>query len=400
MKKAISLFLFIFFFTISMHAQWIWDRNKLEEIKKELHTFTYANAYRQLIDDAEKAMKAPTYSVTFKQKTAPSKDPHDYVSLSRYFWPNPTGDNGLPYIYRDGVSNPELENYDRIPLGEMASNVTTLSLAWYYSGGECYARKAVKLLRVWFLDKKTRMNPNLNYAQFIPGTQNNSGRPSGLIDSYSFVDMLNAVKLLEDSKSYTLQDRLGLEEWFSYFATWWQNSDLGKVERAQNNNHGTTYDMQLTVFLLFCGDSITARKIINEFPSRRLYKQIQPDGSQPRELHRTLAFHYSVYNLQFFVDMCAIARNQGIELYKATSPDGRNVCKAVDFLTPYLGKAVSAWPYKQIKGWEESLRFLCKQLYRMADIVPSRQDYMELYKLYNKQGLNERNRLLYGARIR
>lgn len=111
------------------------------------------------------------------------------------------------------------------------------------------------------------MNPNLNYAQFIPGTQNNSGRPSGLIDSYSFVDMLNAVKLLEDSKSYTLQDRLGLEEWFSYFATWWQNSDLGKVERAQNNNHGTTYDMQLTVFLLFAAiPSLHGKLLMNSLP--------------------------------------------------------------------------------------------------------------------------------------
>ena len=127
----------------------------------------------------------------------------------------------------------------------MAKNVTTLSLAWYYSGEERYARRAVKLLRIWFLDKKTRMNPNLNYAQFIPGTKGNSGRPSGLIDSYSFVTMLNAVKLLEGSKSYTAKDRSGLEKWFSDFATWWQNSDLGKVERAQNNNHGTTYDLSL-----------------------------------------------------------------------------------------------------------------------------------------------------------
>lgn len=397
MKKAFSLFLCISCFSISIHAQWIWDRNKLEEIKKEIHSFTYANAYRQLIDDAEKAMEAPFYSVTFKQKAAPGKDPHDYVSLSRYFWPDPRKENGLPYIYRDGESNPELENYDRIPLGEMAGNVTTLSLAWYYSGEERYARKAVKLLRVWFLDKKTRMNPNLNYAQFVPGTQGDSGRPSGLIDSYSFVTMLNAVKLLEGSRSYTAQDRSGLEKWFSCFAAWWQNSDLGKVERTQGNNHGTTYDMQLTVFLLFCGDTVTARQLINEFPARRLYKQIRPDGSQPRELHRTLAFHYSVYNLQFFVDMCAIARNQGIELYKATSPDGRNVCKAVDFLTPYLGKDVSAWPYKQISGWEDSLQALCKQLYRMADIAPSREDYLKLYKQYSKQGLNDRNRLLYGA---
>ena len=82
MIKAILLFLCASCFAFSLQAQWIWDRNKLKEIKREIQSFTYANAYRQLKDDAERAMEAPAYSVTFKQKPAPGKDPHDYVSLS------------------------------------------------------------------------------------------------------------------------------------------------------------------------------------------------------------------------------------------------------------------------------------------------------------------------------
>lgn len=52
----------------------------------------------------------------------------------------------------------------------MANNVTTLALAWYFSGKEQYALKATKQIRVWFLDKKTCMNPHLKYAQVAPRT--------------------------------------------------------------------------------------------------------------------------------------------------------------------------------------------------------------------------------------
>ncbi len=44
-----------------------------------------------------------------------------------------------------------------------------LRLAYYFSENEMYAEHAAKLLRVWFLDPETRMNPNLNYAQAIKG---------------------------------------------------------------------------------------------------------------------------------------------------------------------------------------------------------------------------------------
>lgn len=397
MRKTLALLLLCANFSLSLHAQWIWNRNKLEEIKQNIHSFTYAGAYRQLLLDADKAMKDGTYSVTFKEGIAPSGDKHDYVSMSRYFWPNPDKPDRLPYVYRDGESNPELNKYDRNPLGNMANAVTTLSLAYFYSGEERYAKKATQLLRVWFLDKKTRMNPHLNYAQFVPGMNGNKGNPSGLIDSYSFVAMLDAVKLLETSSHYKQADKEGLRRWFADFAVWWQNSGLGQTESRQGNNHGTTYDMQLTMFLLFSGDETAAEKIVREFPEKRLFRQIEPDGSQPRELRRTLAFHYSVYNLQFFVDMCAMARTLGVDLLKTVSDDGRSVYRAVDFLTPYLGKEVTSWPYRQISGWEDACQFLCGQLYRLVGLDASCEEYLKLYLRYSRQGMADRNRLLYGA---
>lgn len=395
--KKICIAFFALCLSLSINAQWMWNAAKLKEIKNNLNSFTYANAYRALIDDAERAMKRGPYSVTYKERLAPSGDKHDYVSLSRYVWPDPNKPDGLPYIHRDGESNPELEKYDRNPLGNMAGSVITLSLAYYYSGDERYAKKAVDLLRVWFLNKDTKMNPHLMYAQFVPGVNDNKGRPYGLIDTYSFVNMLNGVALLEASKSYTKKDQDGLKKWFADFIEWWQTDEQAIAEKNGRNNHGLAYDIQLVSYALFAGDKQTAHKVIKEFPEVRLYPQIEPDGKQPHELRRTLAFHYSVYNIQFMVDMAAMAKNQGIDIYKASSADGRSLYKAVDFLTPYLGKEQSQWPYQQISGWNGAQQSLCNELYRIVGIDPSKQNYLELYKEYSKQGLSDRNRLLYGA---
>ena len=44
-----------------------------------------------------------------------------------------------------------------------------LAAAYKITGENRYATKAAELLRVFFLDPKTRMNPNLQYAQAVPG---------------------------------------------------------------------------------------------------------------------------------------------------------------------------------------------------------------------------------------
>jgi len=67
-----------------------------------------AAAYASLIQDANKALTAPIVAVTDKKTLMPpSGDKHDYFSLSPYWWPDSTKPSGLPYIRRDGVTNPE-----------------------------------------------------------------------------------------------------------------------------------------------------------------------------------------------------------------------------------------------------------------------------------------------------
>lgn len=406
MKAKICLFIASLMLAASnIHAQSIWDKAHLEEVKQSLQSPFYATAYQELKLEADKLLDVQPVSVMLKEKAPASGNKHDYMSLARYFWPDPTKPDGLPYITRDGESNPELDKYDRNRLGETAGRVTTLALAWYFSGDERYAQKATELIRVWFFNKDTRMNPHLEYAQVAMGHNNNKGRSFGVIDTYSFIEMLDAVQLLEQSKAFTSKDSKQLKAWFGKLLDWLLTSQQGKDEAAATNNHSIAFDAQAISFALYVGNLNVARDIINALPEKRLFKQIEPDGTMPRELRRTRAFHYSQYNLTHIIDIMTMAQKLGIYLDNATSADGRNFYKAMDYMAGYTGKPLAEWPYQEIGNWTEAQQNFCKDLYRTAiyignsESTPEKSAHNKLYlRLYDDNRIltpNDRFNLLY-----
>ena len=113
-----------------MQAQSIWNTAHLANVKHSIHEPFYATTYEILKAEADRLLDAQPLSVMMKEKTPASGDKHDYMSQARYYWPDPTKPNGLPYINRDGVSNPELNKLDRNRLGTTAGRIihhTTLS---------------------------------------------------------------------------------------------------------------------------------------------------------------------------------------------------------------------------------------------------------------------------------
>lgn len=368
-------------FLMSLHhadAQSVWDARHLAEVKTRLAEPAYQPAYEQLIRAAEADMKLTPVSVMLKDQTPPSGSKHDYMSLSRYYWPDPTQDDGLPYISRDGISNPELERLDRNRLSEMTHAVTQLSLAYYFSGQERYAAKATEMLRVWFIHKGTRMNPNLNYAQCVPGKY--EGRCYGVIDGYSFIQMLDAVQLLRSSQAFTARDERELKSWFGRFLTWLTTNEQALEEGRQKNNHATAYDVQVAAYARFTGNMTLFMKVLREFPRKRILTQIEPDGRQPYELRRTLAFGYSQFNLGHIIDLMLMAKHAGVDFRPFASCEDRSFFKAADFLVPYLGQPVSSWPWKQIAEWDYKQQELAKDLYRIYTLDSTRTDYLRAYR--------------------
>lgn len=392
MKKITSMLLLsIFLFSVwTVNAQpRIWNMKSLDTAKG-----VSSESANWLVQNADKELKKTLSTVMDKEMTPPSGDKHDYISMGKYWWPNPDTADGLPYIRKDGVSNPEIDRYDRSSLGVMAKSVTTLSLAYFLTSDEEYARKAVENLRIWFIDKQTRMNPNMNFGQTIPGHNNGKGRGEGLIDTYSFVEMLEGMELLKRSTAYTQTDRTSLKDWFTSFLDWMLTSEIGRDEFEAKNNHGTAFDIQVVRYALFVGREDLALKFINEFPARRLFKQIEPDGSQPLELARTKAFGYSTFNLTHFLDMCRLAQSMNVDLYGVQSSDGRSIAKAIDFLIPFAGIKVEEFPYKQIIDWESVQKSFFWVLYRANQFRPN-PVYKKIYDKYLITSENTINNVLY-----
>jgi Alginate lyase len=306
-------------------------------------------ALAKLIREADRALMSAPLSVTRKDIAPPSGDKHDYMSLAPYWWPDPNAPNGLPYVRRDGKINPERDSIpDRQNLENMVNAVKTLALAYYFTAKEDYAKHATAILQVWFLDSPTKMNPNLKYAQGIPGL--NVGRAAGIIESHNLPNIVDAGGLLAGSAAWSQTHQGQLQSWFAAFLSWLLESPEGRAEARAENNHGSWYDVQVASFGLFTGRRDLAHRVLSEIPSKRIARQIKPDGSQPLELARTQPWGYSLFNLQALFDAAALGDHLAIDLWNFETSDRRSIRKALDWLIPFAA-GEKQWSLRQESVW-------------------------------------------------
>ena len=308
-------------------------------------------AWYRLKARADAALTRAPYTVVDKTMTPASGDRHDYMSMGPYWWPDPSRPGGLPYVRRDGRFNPERDTdaFDLSDLEAMSQDVQALALAGYFTDEPRYAARAAEMIRAWFLTPETRMNPNFNHGQAIPGRV--SGRAEGVIDAHRLMKVVESAGLLEPTGALTNEEIEALRTWFADLVEWMATSPIGREERAAENNHGLYYDTLITHFALFAGLDEVARAVAERAAARRLEAQIDPDGSLPRELTRTRSLHYSTWTLTAAFDLADEARCVGVDLWDYRGEDGRSLRAAVDFLVPWAGRE-QAWPWPELDKTE------------------------------------------------
>lgn len=359
----------------------IWNIESIDAKAELIQSGQRIEFYERMKIEADSVLKTANPTVTSKPNAAATGTMNDYVSLARYWWPDPNTPDGLPYVRHDGKSNPELRKYDRDRLGDFCSAIKTLSLVYYVSGEQKYADGAVSKLRTWFIDPETRMNPNFKFSQIRRGHDNDQGTPFGLLDGYSFVEMLDALVLLESKGAVPSSVSDSIQTWFAELSEWMLTSENGIAEANEANNHAVAYDAQVIRYAMYGGRDSIARRVVNEFSERRLDTQIAEDGRMPHELARTNAFGYTSFNLIHMMDICDMARVLGIDLYPASN---RAIERAIDWMMPYSIDPES-FPYEQIGGWRHPMQDFTHVVYRA-----SRYGKSEEYQAYYKQNKSHR----------
>ncbi|KAG0355312.1 hypothetical protein BG005_005776 [Podila minutissima] len=315
-----------------------------------------------LVREANLALRSTgVYSVTIKNQTAPSGNIHDYLSLSKYYWPNQGTPDGLPYKRIDGHVNPEIETVrDYRLLRTMIREVHVMGMAYHFTGNKDYATKCAMRLREWFLDEATYMNPNINYGSLRKGE--NLGARTGVLDLFTIFRVFDALHYLKQEPSWPQDLIPQLQDWFRRYLRWLETSPLAKIERESNNNHGTYYDVQVIAIHLFLGQNEEAKQVALKALHIRIDPQISAKGEQPEEMERKTSWYYSVFNLQALMTLARWGDDLGVDMWNYEGPQGQSIKKAIDFMLPFASRDGEGWPVENLKGFDMTDYLKCLQI--------------------------------------
>lgn len=354
----------------------LWNTDRLYSIKSDE---TYSKVKSGFVWNAKNFLDSPAVVLTDKPTKFVS-DARYYASVGPYWWPDPNNPGG-PYIRKDGLINPETNDYDGPKLSLMMRRVKAFAVAFYLTDEFVYKDAMVSQLRAWFLDPVTGMIPSFQYAQIHPGSNGNIGSPAGLIEAYAFNDVLEAIRLVNSLSAIDRKTMDGLKAWFGKFASWMMESYLGKAEYYASNNHGIAYDVLLANIAAFIGRKDIIDGITDDFRWMRLESQIMPDGSQPMELARTRSYHYVIYNLVHIVDFCILQENLGNKYYQNNK---EIIDSAFLWTEPYIGHP-EAWTWIENKTkWDEEDTAIKREIQRLKRLKPKKNQTFD----FNKYGVD------------
>jgi hypothetical protein len=298
---------------------------------------------KRILEAAAKYVSQTPVTITAFPAKGSAGGLHDFYSQADYFWPNPKDPSG-PYINRDGQNNPENFDEHRKVMVALSVQMPALTAAWLLTGDRRYGQKACDHLLAWFVSPETRMNPNLLYAQAVQGSS--TGRSYGIIDTLHLVEVARAasflMSLFRTDGMLSAQDAAAVKSWFASYLDWLSHSERGQKERDTTNNHAFCWALQVAEFARLAGDELARKEVYQRYQEILLPNQIDAGGAFPRELARTKPYSYSIFNFDVMAGLCQSLKGLSPDPPTFHLADGRGLCKAADFIYPYL-KDKSVW---------------------------------------------------------
>lgn len=303
-----------------------------------------------IVAKAQWAMQQQPVTVTASGSPRSAGGIHDFYSEGDYWWPNPVSADS-PYIQKDGQTNPDNFVAHRQAMVRFSRIVGALAAAYVAEGKEEYLEHARKHILAWFVNADTRMNPNLQYAQAIKGRA--TGRGIGIIDTVHFIEIAQALRIMEKAGVLKDADLAAVKNWFAEYLRFMTEHPYGKDEMNAKNNHGTCWVMQVAAFASFVQDKKLTEFCIRRYKEVLLPNQMAADGSFPQELRRTKPYGYALFNLDAMATVCQILSTPQNDLWKYTADAGKTIGKGIAYMYPYVENK-GKWPFaKDVMYWDE-----------------------------------------------
>lgn len=336
MKQRLLLILFLLTVQLAQAGDWL----------KEAVIVRRAD----IMAKAEWALQQQPVTVTASRCDRSAGGLHDFYSEGDYWWPNPAHPDS-PYVQKDGQTNPDNFVTHRQAMVRFSRVAGALAAAYVATGDKKYLAHVLTHVRAWFISPDTRMNPHLLYAQAIKGRA--TGRGIGIIDTVHFIEVAQALRIMEKAGAIPPDDLAAVKAWFAAYLKWMTEHQYGIDEMNAANNHGTCWVMQVAAFSKFLGNEQWQNFCINRYKEVLLPRQMAADGSFPQELRRTKPYGYALFNLDAMATVCQILSSPGNDLWKYTETTGKTISKGIAYMFPYV-KDKNTWPFaKDVMYWEQ-----------------------------------------------
>lgn len=263
-------------------------------------------------------------SVPEMKKNPPSLIRMNRVVLQRSKNAIRRGDSYVMKAYENliGKADAAVTAIESMDMTQMAEGVQTLGLAYFFSDEELYASAAARLLKTWFLNDDAKLK---------------GARPT-VDKTLCLAEMLDAVILLQDSPSWTDEDREKLMAWFSDYNEYILSDKASVAYGNREDERGTAYDYQSCMYAMFTNQSAIARKRIDVITRSRI-DRLQADGAMAGS-----NWNAGTQNILYLVQLAFIGERLGLNLWEYESPRGVTLRKAIEYFFPLLveGKAEAA----------------------------------------------------------